>query len=108
MIELDDAWTQLRATLPVPKREERLPLDAALGRILSETPQATHAVPPFPASAMDGYACRAAELAELGKEGLAVIGTAWAGKPWSDVLPPGACVRIFTGAPVPLGCDSVL
>lgn len=108
MIELDDAWTQLKATLPVPKREERLPLDAALGRILSETPQATHAVPPFPASAMDGYACRAAELAELGKEGLAVIGTAWAGKPWSDVLPPGACVRIFTGAPVPLGCDSVL
>ena len=88
MIELDDAWTQLRATLPVPKREERLPLDAALGRILSETPQATHAVPPFPASAMDGYARRAAELAELGKEGLAVIGTAWAGKPWSDVLPP--------------------
>ena len=57
---------------------------------------------------MDGYACRAAELAELGKEGLAVIGTAWAGKPWSDVLPPGACVRIFTGAPVPLGCDGVL
>ena len=57
MIELDDAWTQLKATLPVPKREERLPLDAALGRILSETPQATHVVPP--SRLMDGYApCR--------------------------------------------------
>ena len=55
MIELDDAWAQLEATLSAPHREERLPLSAALGRILSETPRATHPVPPFPASAMDGY-----------------------------------------------------
>ena len=108
MIELDDAWAQLKATLPAPQAEECLPLSAALGRILSEAPRASHAVPPFPASAMDGYACRAVELAALGEEGLAVVGTAWAGKPWNEALPPGSCVRIFTGAPVPSGCDSVL
>ena len=72
MIELDDAWAQLKATLPAPQAEECLPLSAALGRILSEAPRASHAVPPFPASAMDGYACRAVELAALGEEGLAV------------------------------------
>ena len=54
MIELDDAWAQLEATLSAPHREERLPLSAALGRILSETPRAPHPVPHFPASAMDG------------------------------------------------------
>jgi molybdopterin molybdotransferase len=108
MIELDDAWAQLEATLPTPQTEERLPLSAALGRILSESPRATHAVPPFPASAMDGYACRAAELGALGNGGLAVVGTAWAGQPWNDALPPGGCIRIFTGAPVPPSCDSVL
>jgi molybdopterin molybdotransferase len=108
MIELDDAWAQLKATLPAPQTVERLPLSAALGRILSETPRATHAVPPFPASAMDGYACRAAELGALAQGGLAVVGTAWAGRPWNEALPPTSCIRIFTGAPVPPSCDSVL
>ena len=53
---------------------------------------------------MDGYACRAAELAELGKEGLAVI-ERLGGKP--GAMSPGACVRVYRRA-VPLGCDGVL
>ncbi|MBL6808080.1 MAG: molybdopterin molybdenumtransferase MoeA, partial [Pseudomonadales bacterium] len=88
MIELDDAWAQLSAELWRPQDAESVPLDAALGRVLSAPPKAPHAVPPFPAAAMDGYACAASDLPQLLTTGLPVIGTAFAGTPWQGDLPP--------------------
>src|SRR5690606_38408154 len=63
--------------------------------------------PPFAASAMDGYAVRAADLAAppvlLGQ-----IGEIAAGHAFGQSLGPGECARSFTGAPLPAGADAVL
>lgn len=85
---------------------EELPLDQAAGRVLAEDLTAARNQPPFPASAMDGYAVRAADTA-AGAE-LAVIGESAAGHAFSDGLSGGQAVRIFTGAPVPEGADAIL
>ncbi len=63
--------------------------------------------PPFDASAMDGYAVRAADVAQLPAT-LAVIGEAAAGHPFSGSVGNGQAVRIFTGAPVPAGADAIV
>ena len=84
--------------------DETVPLDAAAGRILAVDLVATQDQPPFPASAMDGYAVRAADLPGA----LALVGTSAAGSAFAGRVGPGECVRIFTGAIVPDGADSVL
>src|SRR5690606_38925636 len=63
--------------------------------------------PPFNASAMDGYAMRGADAHITGSE-LAVIGEVAAGSMFSGSVEAGQCVRIFTGAPLPAGTDTVV
>lgn len=79
----------------------------AAGRILAEDLVARRTQPPFPASAMDGYAVRAADIAAVPAE-LTVIGESAAGHRFSGKVGAGECVRIFTGAPVPPGADTVI
>ncbi len=86
---------------------ETVPLDQAAGRVLAEPAQALRTQPPFPASAMDGYAVRAADIASV-PANLDVIGTAPAGHGFPGTVGEGQCVRIFTGAPVPDGADTIL
>src|SRR5690606_29919657 len=62
--------------------------------------------PPFPASAMDGYAVRAGEATAGAR--LAVTGVSRAGARFAGALGSGEAVRIFTGAPVPEGADAIL
>src|SRR5690606_33366425 len=62
--------------------------------------------PPFHASAMDGYAMRAADVAE--GMWLTVTGISQAGAGFAGSVGPGEAVRIFTGAPVPIGADTVI
>lgn len=83
---------------------ERLTLQAALGRTLREPIIAQRDQPPFRASAMDGYALRASDTPGL----LVLIGEAGAGRALGRSLMPGECARIFTGAPLPDGADTVL
>ncbi|MCM2333034.1 MAG: molybdopterin molybdotransferase MoeA, partial [Anaeromyxobacteraceae bacterium] len=85
---------------------ERLPLEAAAGRVLAEDLRAPRALPPFAASTMDGYALRAAEAPRAGTR-LRVAFEVAAGHPAPAPLPRGACCRIFTGAPLPRGADCV-
>jgi len=85
----------------------RVPLGAALDRVLAEPLAAKRKQPPFPASAMDGYAVRAAD-AGAGGARLALVGEARAGGRYPLPLQPGEAVRIFTGAPVPDGADAIL
>ncbi|MEL6336562.1 MAG: gephyrin-like molybdotransferase Glp [Pseudomonadota bacterium] len=92
--------------LIVPQPPETVALTAAAGRVLLADIVATRAQPPFAASAMDGYAVRAADAAE--GAGLRVVATAAAGHAWSGTLGQGEAVRIFTGAPVPQGADAIL
>jgi molybdopterin molybdotransferase len=85
---------------------EEVPLAAAAGRVLAEDVVAGRAQPPFPASAMDGYAVRAADLGP--GAAFRVIGTAPAGRAFPARVGAGDAVRIFTGAPVPEGADFVV
>jgi molybdopterin molybdotransferase len=87
-----------------PKPAETITLHEAAGRVLAEPLKALRTQPPFNASAMDGYAVRAADTAKA----LKIIGEAPAGKQFSGNIGPGEAVRIFTGAPVPEGADAVL
>jgi molybdopterin molybdotransferase len=82
---------------------ERVPLAEAEGRVLATELVATLDLPPWPNSAMDGYALR---LADLQGEPLPVSQRIFAGHA-PEPLQPGTCARIFTGAPMPSGADCV-
>src|SRR5579863_3443385 len=105
MISVDEALERIFALLPSPN-PETVDLPDAAGRVLAAPLTAAHNQPPFDASAMDGYAVRAADVL-LGQP-LRLIGTAQAGQRFSGMMNPGQCVRIFTGAPLPIGADAVI
>lgn len=86
---------------------ESVPLAQAHGRVLAGDLEALRQQPPFPASAMDGYAVRHSD-AETPGTSLRLIGESVAGRGFHEPMPQGACVRIFTGAPVPDGADTIL
>jgi molybdopterin molybdotransferase len=89
-----------------PDRFEEVPLAEASGRVVSSDMAALRTQPPFRASAMDGYALRAGDVS-VAPVRLRVIGQAAAGHPFDGMVGPGEAVRIFTGAPVPEGADTV-
>lgn len=93
---------EMAASSPIIQRE-RVPLALAQGRVLAEDLVATLDLPPWPNSAMDGYALR---LADWHGEALVVSQRIFAGQS-PDPLAAGTCARIFTGAPVPVGADCV-
>lgn len=105
MISVEEALGHI-LNLAAPLEIENLPLREAFGRVLAETVQAKLTQPPFAASAMDGYALRKADLDE--HSAFHVIGEAAAGKGFAGTLAKGQAVRIFTGAPVPVGADFVV
>ncbi|MDX6691189.1 MAG: molybdopterin molybdotransferase [Solirubrobacteraceae bacterium] len=86
---------------------EQVSLDDALGRALAVDASAPNDVPPFAASAMDGYAIRAADTTGGGAR-LMLIGEAKAGTGADVAVDPGTAVRISTGAPIPEGADAVV
>jgi molybdopterin molybdotransferase len=90
-----------------PVGTEVIPLAQAAGRILAEDLTARVSHPPVAVSAMDGYAVRAADLAQVPRK-LDVIGLSAAGSAFAGSVGPGQCIRIFTGAPVPQGADAVI
>ena len=83
---------------------DRIPVGDALDRVLAADIVAADDAPPFPCSAMDGYAIRAGAA---GRE-LTVVGESRAGKPSDHTLRDGQAVRISTGAAVPDGADAVI
>ncbi len=89
-----------------PTPEETVSLTAASGRVLAAPLAARRTQPPVTVSSMDGYAVRAADAVPGGR--LHLVGAAPAGHPFSGSVGPGECVRIFTGAPLPDGADTVL
>jgi molybdopterin molybdotransferase len=87
---------------------ERVPLRSALNRILAEEVVSSINVPPFPNSAMDGYALRSGDCSPQAETALTVIGSSFAGDPFQGEVGEGQCVRIMTGAVMPEGADAVL
>ncbi|MEM0900888.1 MAG: gephyrin-like molybdotransferase Glp [Pseudomonadota bacterium] len=104
LLPVDDALKILLADVQ-PVSRETVPLKDALHRVLCDDVFAKHTQPPFAASAMDGYALR---FADLDAGDFRVIGEAAAGHPFSKSLLSGEAVRIFTGAVVPGGADTVV
>jgi molybdopterin molybdotransferase len=108
---LDEALTLLRSIVsPVDGAAESIPLADAAGRVTAETIVAPMDVPPFFASAMDGYAICGSDPIFEGKPPylLPVQGESRAGTPFADVLRANHAVRIFTGAVMPERCDTVV
>jgi molybdopterin molybdotransferase len=85
---------------------ERVALVHALGRVLAEDVFADSDLPPFNRAQMDGYAVRSSDTASAPVR-LRVAGESAAGRGWHKSLGAGQAVRIMTGAPVPVGADSV-
>ncbi|HEY0526576.1 MAG TPA: gephyrin-like molybdotransferase Glp [Stellaceae bacterium] len=106
MMSVEEALARLLAPLQA-LSAETVALPQALGRVLAEDVVARRTQPPFPASAMDGYAVRAADVATVPAR-LAVIGSVPAGSAYPGAVGPGQAVRIFTGAPVPDGADCIV
>ncbi|MGH7520501.1 MAG: gephyrin-like molybdotransferase Glp, partial [Gemmatimonadales bacterium] len=90
-----------------PLAPERRPLREALDAVLAEDVASPIDLPPWDNSAMDGYAVRSADLKETGTD-LDVIETLPAGQFPVKAVGPGQATRIFTGAPVPQGADTVI
>ena len=90
---------------------ERVDLLSALDRVLAEPVLAAGDIPPWPNSSMDGYALRAQDAREASPEHPALLtlaGTIPAGSVAPRPIAPGEAFRIFTGAPLPDGADSVI
>lgn len=89
----------------------RIPLDDALGAVLAEPVVSPMNVPPWTNSAMDGYAARAADLRGARPDApkrLRIVEVLPAGSFPARTIGPDECARIFTGAPLPEGADSVI
>ena len=106
LLPVDEALARLLEDI-LPTEAELLPLHEAAGRVLASDIVALRTQPPFDASAMDGYAVRAADTQVTGAR-LRVIGEAPAGRLFAGSVGPHEAVRIFTGAPMPGGADTVL
>ena len=107
LLTVAEALARVLASAPVPLGTEEVPLAAARGRTLAGPLPALRTQPPLPVSAMDGYALRAADIAGAPAT-LRLVGTSAAGRGFSGRLDQGEAVRIFTGAPVPPGADTIL
>jgi molybdopterin molybdotransferase len=90
-----------------PIEAERVALESASGRVLAEDLAARVTQPPFDASAMDGYAVRGEDVAVLPAT-LTLIGVSSAGAGFDGGVGRDETVRIFTGAPVPQGADTIV
>lgn len=107
LMPVDEAIAQLLAQAPPVPSTEVIPLGQAAGRVIAEELFSPLDLPGWDNSAMDGYALRAADVPEQG--GYLVLAGRIAAGHSSDVpLQAGQTVRIFTGAPLPPGADSVV
>ncbi len=103
LVTIDDALEAILARARS-LESELVPLLEAHGRVLAHTAVATIDLPPFPSSAMDGFAVRAADTPGR----LSVTGSSAAGRPTSASLAPGEVIAVATGAVVPEGADAVV
>ncbi|MGH7030072.1 MAG: molybdopterin molybdotransferase MoeA, partial [Stellaceae bacterium] len=106
MISVEEALSRLLALIdPLPA--EQISLADGLGRVLAEEVAARRTQPPFAVSAMDGYAVHADDLARIPAE-LRIVAEVPAGAGFGGHVGAGEAARIFTGAPMPAGTDTIV
>ena len=106
LLPVADAQQRIIAAMS-PTPAEQIPLSEGLGRVLAKDVRSRRTQPPAAVSAMDGYAVRAIDVTALPTT-LRVIGYAPAGHAFDGTVGPGEAVRIFTGAPLPDGADTIV
>ncbi|KNC95063.1 molybdopterin molybdotransferase MoeA [Trabulsiella odontotermitis] len=106
LMPLDVALSQMLSQITPLSESETVPLVQAFGRVMAQDVVSPLDVPGFDNAAMDGYAVRLADVQR--GAALPVAGKAFAGQPLQGEWPTGTCIRIMTGAPVPVGCDAVV
>jgi molybdopterin molybdotransferase len=107
LLPVDEVERIINARVASVAEIETVPLKAACGRVLAAAIVAAMDLPPFDNSAVDGYAVRHADLDGKGESRLAIVDRVTAGRAAARALAPGEAVRIFTGAPMPVGADTV-
>lgn len=107
-LTVEDALQRIDQDLQPVRGEEQLALRSALGRVLAADVLSHINVPGHDNSAMDGYALRGTDLPSEGQAQLTVVGTSLAGQPYTETIQAGQCARIFTGAVMPNGTDTVI
>ncbi len=108
LMRVDEARQLLAGTVTAVTGSETVPLHQALGRILAEDVVSPVDIPPAPNSAVDGYAVFHADLDPEQETRLPVIGRVTAGQMDLPEARRGAAIRIFTGARLPAGPDTVM
>jgi molybdopterin molybdotransferase len=106
MISVDEALTRILEAMPRMGSEE-VDLRTARDRFLAEDVAANLTQPPFDISAMDGYAVHGSDV-QVAPATLQKIGEVAAGGAFTDDIPRGSCVRIFTGGRVPESVDTIV
>jgi molybdopterin molybdotransferase len=108
LLSLKEALEKIKAAIQPVSGSEKITLKNALGRVLTEPVYSPINIPHDRNAAMDGYAFASGDIAQQQAFTLSLAGTSWAGRPFQGQLKPGQCIRIFTGAVVPEGADSVI
>ena len=111
LIEFDDAVEIIRRKLTIPEKSEEIGLQDSIGRFLSEPLFSNRNLPEFSRSRVDGYAVNSVGLRNRFRNGkckVRVNGFQKIGEKPLRLLKDDECFRIATGAPIPLGCDSVV
>jgi molybdopterin molybdotransferase len=111
LLSVEAAREAILAAVPGPTAEEIVPIDRALGRVLSRPAVGVVTLPPWDNSAMDGYAVRSADVAGASDGApvrLEVRGEVQAGGVSGHAVEHGSAIRIATGAPIPDGADAVV
>jgi molybdopterin molybdotransferase len=107
MMSVDEAVGIITARVTAVHEVESVSLTEADGRILARDISAPLPLPPFTNSAVDGYAVRSGDLPLQDEQAFPVTGRIQAGASAREPVKPGHAVRIFTGAPMPQGADTV-
>lgn len=107
-LSVSEAQKRIIDSVRIIRGREKVALRSALGRILAADVLSPVDVPQGTNSAMDGYAIAANDLPAEGTRELRITGTSWAGRPYTGTVSNGECVRIFTGAIMPAGTDTVV
>lgn len=108
MLSLAEAQARIMAAITPIKTIIKQSLRLALNQVLAEEIVSPLNVPAHTNSAMDGYALAGTDLPTDTIKTFTLVGTSFAGHPFTQTCPHGACIRIMTGAPLPVGTDTVI
>jgi molybdopterin molybdotransferase len=107
LMPIEEAHRRMAAQIPPVDETENVPLAEAFGRVVARDIRAPIALPSFDNSAVDGYAVRHGDIGASGDTKFRIVERVFAGEEPVRALANGEAARIFTGAPMPAGADTV-